>query len=114
RGGAAPAGARRGGALRQAREAPLPPRDEAPSLPTGQGSRPVHVARGSSAPAPRRPCRGGPAGVKVTGRVPPPPPRRAHGAPTLREEPVRPTRSRGSSTAKAFTRSGGSSPRRGR
>ena len=48
RGGAAEAGARRRGALRQAREAPLPPRDEAHPLPPGQGSRPVHVARGAS------------------------------------------------------------------
>ncbi len=46
------AGARRRGALRQAREAPLPPRHEARALPRGQGSRAVHVARSAAAAPP--------------------------------------------------------------
>src|SRR5207342_2281639 len=56
RGNGAEAEARRRGALRQAREAPLPPRDEAVALPGRQGSAGLHMARGPPAAPARRPC----------------------------------------------------------
>ena len=56
-GDAAAPGARRRGALRQGAGQPLPPRHEADPLPAGQGSGPVHLARGEAAAACGRPHR---------------------------------------------------------
>ena len=83
RGDAAAARARRRGALRQGAGQPLPPRHEADPLPAGQGSGPVHVARGEAAAARRRPH----------GRIPARPVNRARER--AREEQREPVRSVG-------------------